>query len=974
MANDLKEREQQDSKYNTAQDGWDDIINNNYSPEELKKLEEQASEMKKPGQDDSNLIPHTPALADAIRGKFWTRKRKGITGGIVGALITLIVFAGSIGPFGMFIHAKEVLTKWNTHESAKSQRLVGLFQKRYFKDPAACTGAKVVCRLSGPPKLSAKEVDALRRAGLNPTMAPGDRYVVTFTLDDGTKIDGDNFKEQYKTNPDVRAAMDKVHKPRAFSWRGSATLKRIGPLLNRKAPLGDTNERDKMAQEQRKAVATAASGGTVGQAVAGEDDSDDHKKRSTVQVEGAQGAIDAEAERIKQAMGPDLANPAPADNITDANDLDDVKKASLVASNAFKKGLTGSLMGWASSIDSYCTFKMVSNGAEISAKLYQHRALIAYAGIFLTMADAAKAGEITPAQASFVGFLMTQASTHPGSAGKKFFDAEGMTLVTQGKVGSRKGLARYTNGTPALRALEALNDKLSIRGVGTKGCKQVKSWYGQALLIGGGIVSSIVTLGSGAIKGATEGVIVGAAVGLTLAYTVPKLARLAAGAVAPDINDPEGSYGRGNAVVAGVGAMNSEIGRGGGLRPLTKDEVSLIARESSDEMNRIAMADSINSGGSNFSLDNPNSVAARMAVTITPLLSSINGKDILGSLMGTIQVPQLATAQVGSALNGSVYAQGDEDRFGGEHCQDEDYTELNLATDAFCNPIYGESSAVLGIDSEEVASQMVNWGYVDGETGEALGEYKKFLEVCPDGAEPISTDSDTKMCMDKGQPYRYFRLYRQDEGLLQDLDDNAAGKLGAGSQTVAPADGTTSPDTPTGPIGDVDISAFTKGPDRNGYYQLGEAPNGEFVRNGGSPPSESCGTKQAIGFAYTIATAWALKHPDEKLKIGDLNSPGRSVDHKNGIDVDFYTVKSQQGARTPGAFTSAERAIELGKMMIDTKQIDIIRYQDPTVVKALREYANNPSIIDDRTSGHYDHFHVKISQQYAGPTSTSCAL
>ncbi len=165
-----------------------------------------------------------------------------------------------------------------------------------------------------------------------------------------------------------------------------------------------------------------------------------------------------------------------------------------------------------------------------------------------------------------------------------------------------------------------------------------------------------------------------------------------------------------------------------------------------------------------------------------------------------------------------------------------------------------------------------------------------------------------------------------------------------------------------------------KGPDKNGYYQLQPAPNGEYEISDHSPPKYRCGSKKLVEIVHKVAVAFGQRFPDEKLRIGDLNGP-RSVHktHNYGNAVDFYTTNTKHSGDYPGAMTQPERAIALGEMLVDVGEGEVTRilYQDKRAEAAIEKYAGKQLVITT-VPNHYNHFHVIIDSKHKGPQARAC--
>ena len=153
----------------------------------------------------------------------------------------------------------------------------------------------------------------------------------------------------------------------------------------------------------------------------------------------------------------------------------------------------------------------------------------------------------------------------------------------------------------------------------------------------------------------------------------------------------------------------------------------------------------------------------------------------------------------------------------------------------------------------------------------------------------------------------------------------------------------------------------------NGYVRMPDSP--AYTFNGGTPPSERCGSEALVDLTYSVAQTWAQRYPNNKLIIGDLNAPGHAS-HRNGIDVDIFN-----GSFAANINGNRNASIELGKLFVDSGIINVIYYNDANVRLAVNAYALSKgysSSIMQYWSGHDDHFHVRILDRYRLAEMTSC--
>jgi len=156
----------------------------------------------------------------------------------------------------------------------------------------------------------------------------------------------------------------------------------------------------------------------------------------------------------------------------------------------------------------------------------------------------------------------------------------------------------------------------------------------------------------------------------------------------------------------------------------------------------------------------------------------------------------------------------------------------------------------------------------------------------------------------------------------------------------------------------------------NGYFQMPPAPGGEYGFWSGTPIAQRCGSRALVDLIYTISVRWGQKYPNDRILVGDLNATGH-LSHMNGVDWDIWTESSTAG----GTFNTVAKATELARMLADTGIIKNIFYNVTSVQNDFNAYTQSNALsgVMSFEDGHFDHFHVRINDEYRGSTSTSCA-
>jgi hypothetical protein len=179
-----------------------------------------------------------------------------------------------------------------------------------------------------------------------------------------------------------------------------------------------------------------------------------------------------------------------------------------------------------------------------------------------------------------------------------------------------------------------------------------------------------------------------------------------------------------------------------------------------------------------------------------------------------------------------------------------------------------------------------------------------------------------------------------------------------------------------GSIGDLELPPNLGEPNPQGYYQMPEAKNGEYVFDPGACPNNRWGSKELIATVYTVAKAWHEKYPEDPVKVGDMNATGHSS-HRWGVGVDINVHgKNFWAADMLGGSYSKEKTVEFGKMFLQTDMLLGAWYNDGSVNSVLNNYAKDQNLSNARGfqpwPNHDDHFHIDIKRKRLPEWTPSC--
>ncbi len=142
------------------------------------------------------------------------------------------------------------------------------------------------------------------------------------------------------------------------------------------------------------------------------------------------------------------------------------------------------------------------------------------------------------------------------------------------------------------------------------------------------------------------------------------------------------------------------------------------------------------------------------------------------------------------------------------------------------------------------------------------------------------------------------------------------------------------------------------------YYKMPESIDGSYTIV--SCQNKRYGKLELIQFIYTVAQRWHQKHPDKKIRVGNLNTGyPPSVSHKWGIAVDI----TNNGLMMSNSGYNRELSIELIQEYFKTGLVKNLWYDDPVVIQRINSWLqqeNLPGRIK-AIGGHADHYHFDIN-------------
>lgn len=809
----------------------------------------------------NNASPNYDKGNSFIKG---VAKKKGPIAAILGML--------GIGGFGvsmlfspaiLLVQVKEtMLDKFNTQLASMETRSTRIMRSKFSSTTSGICSTKVsvACKYS---TLSKKQVEKFKAAGIEvkgKTNALGRMTPDTFALDGGKPINASEFSSTLQSDIKFRSAVKIAYNSRfaGFSdkvWQSVSS--RLGINKTRALPDGDDAAKEKAIEEDTKSGKKPPD---TGEPIPCSGEGSNRKC-------GANGEIDpAEADAANAAR-------AAADEA-----LQEAEESAEKVATRTLSGLGGTVIQGVGNVvkvtgyqDMACQAYTAVKTLGYAAKTIRAIQLARYAMVFLNTADQIKAGTATPEDVAYLGGILTNISYDVASGAKRkaAMDSFGMKYAMFGDVGkSDSYLTQFMAGGGLTGELIAVTSFIEnaipgdIRGT----CRTLSSPLVQfgSFAAGVGLMfvpgANIALSASDIAKGAAQAV-----VSLALMVLPDLLKDVVAGTVTKDLVGEDA----GNAITSGSGSMMSSLAQAGGNASMSVDDAVAYQQTQNDVIAQYAEEERATK--SPLDATSKYTFLGSIVNSLTPYISSLSvpGNSILA-------VTSLVSSSFKSIIPTSSAATTEQLRAGFTSCNDSDYKELGVATDPFCNVVYGIPPQYLNSDPADVANRLAAAGQINAETGEITGDaFKKIRDKCIESTSPlgsggenglgdISDDKNCKITSENADYYVYWVDQRIENGFEADYD---------GTETIA---ATTSGSLPTGTGPELAQMVLNSGKVTDGTGQLQQIISGSRT----NVSTEILQVIAGISSSNTF-TISSLKR-DEALSVGaggkSLHLQGRAVD------------------------------------------------------------------------------------------------
>ena len=761
-----------------SQTHWDDTVSRNLSRMENKKPakhgneaasssgnssgdaagninnKEKQSQQQDGWRDNTSRDLNKPKKGKGKSGGFSAMnklKRFGPTGAVASMLLVGAVGIGSSTSImgSLLVSIKEsIVTNIDQQQYTSMSRSNRILSRRLADNATSgsCTLVKIACRFHKPTNYQLKQLDkagvkALDEAGevIEKGKLIGGKRPAHYLID-GEKISAKDFKKALRNNPKLRNAFRRAYNPRWVNWVDDAAvkfLKKIG--VTKKVA-------DKLNTKKAKKALTEAT-----------------DELTKIEDKGG--------DKIKKEI---------------AEEAGDFAKKE--AKKTAKKGGDAKLM----MAQGICAAAKAPNVIVNINKAFRIAQYAKLGYTFLTAADAIKKGEATPEMVNNVATILTQSYTKKDGSIKKPATDSKLMKYTMG-LGTSGSSSSYIPGVGG--ALATYLGVVNSEPVKV-GCDLVGSTAAEvAVEVFDGIKNGLGPVGWAWTAGefALEGV-------LSLESVQQQLSSAMGGIVQTAIdtfgnwvdmnalaeyflgNKTKGATGTDVGEITGVGLSNSMADQASytGNAPLTVQQ-KVAFDEQIVQPERIALAEEDRLTHSPFDISSPNTFLGSIAIRFVPYLGMASSPLAFVSAISSI-----STSSLFNLFNPSAYAKNiiDENK-----CTQNSVlaNEKDIAVGPACDVQYGVPTDYMGIEPDQVASELSASGDID-EDGKVKSnsELQDWIDTCNQ-----ASIINTKECTVDSRQRALYNLYQIDKRTVDGMDEDpdktkSAAGTGSGSTTSGP--------------------------------------------------------------------------------------------------------------------------------------------------------------------------------------------
>ena len=832
-----------------------------------------------------------------------------IIGIIAGAGIGLTLLAS---PSLLLVHLKETMTdKFNTQLSSLDKRTNKIMRAKVngLTDGICGTLVSIKCKYS---TMSDKQIAEFKSAGIevetDGKTITGRNKPVSFKLTDGdgTKIPASEFSSARTNIPELEGRLKLAVNPKYIGFDTTVSdspwnklAKRFG--LSKNVTLTGTNS------DMEQSIADSTKNGIK----------DDGKRIAVGDKDPATGKVytqenvDGINKITKElAKGADSAETATKKTLSETASEIGVKDVAKTGAKGLFNGLKVTGI-----VDTVCQAYTGMRTLGYAAKAVRAVQLARYALIFLSTADAIKGGTATAEQVSYLGTILTsQAVDANGVARGSATDSYGYNYAAYGDSGAQSSFtSRFLAGGGLAGGLIGFTSTINqyLGGKATTTCRTLANPF---VGVGSALIGVVAAVFSGGIS-LTANEIAVASVSVVFSVAMVVLPILLKDIVAGNITKNLAGADSGDAITSGSGTLMGSVANYGGNAAMSKEDALVyndlqtqtVAKYEKDEASKL----------SPFDPSNKYTFVGSIVSSLLPSISKVS--SLSGSISSALSI---VGSSVKSLLPTTNAISNEQYKSSLNVCQDIDYNAMGIATDPFCNVIYGIPPQYLDKDPLAVIDSLS--GQINDVTGNPIpgSNYDKFITNCIERVEPLDPSTGGDCAINPSNADYYLRF--SDQRIQNYMDGEDA--------VVAPTTGSaTSVDTAT-IYQDSTSIACTAGTDDagivDGYHnkvkvpiRLCSIPGTVDTSTGSTAKVNSRMSANFVGLARalssfkgvsTLSVNASFRTMTEQTRLYNLygskraSVPGTS-NHQMGLAIDFqlstnstYANGSFDATKPPG--------------------------------------------------------------------------
>jgi hypothetical protein len=702
----------------------------------LKALNNLESNPEKPStgsideqeSNGSNVIPGpwannvSGATSDKTKssGRFKLAKKKGPLTAIILTLVGGgIGIGGLLSPGLLLVQVKEAMVnKFNTQLASMDSRTTKLLTK---KTTAGVCGTVITIRCKYS-TMSEKQVANFEKAGIKVTSEEktifGRTKPTSFEFE-GKTIKASEFTSTIRKDLKFRSAVKLAYNPKfaGFAdsiWNKVSTKFRISKASEDLSGKTD-EEKLKKVQEEVKVGSSNL----------------EEIKAGALKPDGTP-YTESEAIKAKAVL-------AEAEALTEGGTVSTASKILRpvgVVSEAVK------ISGIA---DATCTAYRTVKAIAVAAKVVRALQLARYAMLFLGVADQIKAGTAKAEDVSYLGKILTTETKDENGALKSATDSFGYKYAAYSEVGTMPTSAsRFMAGGGLSGKLSGVISMINtnLNNAPDSTCNFLNNPFVQ---IGSFLAGALAWLGAETVVLGVWDVakVAGIAAIQIATYALPSMLQdVVAGVLVDKTTVGEDA---GDAITSGASGIMGNSAKYGGNSPMTPTEAAAYGNLTQSVIAQYNRDDSMNSN--QFDITNSNTFLGKIVATLIPYASKMSSlSGVLNSVMSvTTGSLAMISSPITKAASSAEYSM----------CQDMDYRKLNIATDPYCNVVYGIPPSALQMDPIDVVnylidikdpsdpSGMATLPQIDDATGGPIDIYNSyFVPNCINRELPLGTSED----------------------------------------------------------------------------------------------------------------------------------------------------------------------------------------------------------------------------------------